>query len=136
MLVLRTACGRFTWTSRPLYKEEVDRSDDRDALSSLWKEFQDLAISTGKTTAPIPTLADVPVFNDAQFSKAIEGDPRRMKNLALLADLCKGQAKAMEACRVSDSPALVSPPHRVPPFPSQQYTCFAMFALLTTLGAS
>lgn len=117
-LVLRTPTGRYVWSAKPMYREDTSLVPDS-GLTSVWKEFKDLSISE-KTTPFVPEESTGPVYNDAQFSKQIEQDPRRMKNLALIDGLCKRQAELSEACRLVDSPAHLGAAHHPPAVPSQK----------------
>jgi hypothetical protein len=122
VLILRTPTGRYVWQASPEYAQTDDPGLEEPRVP--WKALQELSLHSAEDQHYVPDEDLGPLYNDASFSKGIEGDALRQKNLALLDSLCRRQAGALEAHRHLDGPAHVASPHRPEPVPSLRYFLF------------
>lgn len=126
VLILRTPTGRYVWQAQPEYAPAEEAGPE--GLPRVpWKALQALSLHGQEQEPFVPDEDLGPVFNDAAFSKAIDTDPLRQKNLTLLDSLCRKQAQALEAHRRLDGSAHVASPHIPDPMPSLRYTFRLIF---------
>lgn len=120
VLILRTPTGRYVWQAAPDYADTSDEGLEEPRIP--WKALQKLSLHSAEDDHYVPDEDLGPLYNDTAFSKGIESDPLRQKNLQLLDTLCRRQAAALEAHRHLDGPAHVATPHRPDAVPSLRYS--------------
>jgi hypothetical protein len=111
--VLRTATGRFTWSSKLLV--EGDDTPEQ-GTRVLWREFS--ALHQQMMEMPRCELEAEPLFNDDLLNGHV--DAKRSKDAQLIAELAQKQTEALPRHRLKDSPAFTGQRYRASPLESQR----------------
>lgn len=111
--VLRTATGRFTWSSKLLLNAEGEGTEKNTA--TLWREFREVQ---KQMEMPGCELKEEPLFNDDLLNKHM--DAKRSKDAQLIADLSQRQIEALPKSRLKGSPAFSGQHYQASPLESQR----------------
>ena len=95
LVILRTPTGRYSWRIRPILREVSDPSTAEPKPFEVLLECSPLRLSKGDPSQPF----NCPLYNDEPFSKQLEKDPLRLKNLNLLRSLCTEIEKSTKEYR-------------------------------------